>query len=375
MHALAFNLTWIYLTALVLSTGLTCSLLVRSNRTAVFHVLSLFNFFVLAGLFIRLLEWHAPNSALTDLFISAGLVALCSMLALLVQVIYTVLTGLRFSLLVQMISGAGTLVLIFMAMTFLPRIRSAYRILSSDIWFRIYLLLPLIVFLVSGPFIAWLISRRHLNMTTLSFDRVMPVLPDAIFVFDQDGILVDHNSRDPVLSACADRDQIIDALRSHCGGDYRNLVRALLNPGQRVSGEIEWRDEQEQVAIWAWRLQAIRGQRNRLIGSILLLTDMTSARTTAHLLEAQNDELRRINRRLSEYSDLPERYAGAATEQEVAAIIDTSIRQRLEQARTLLTDAENEAAQASQKQIAVTVIRECRQALADIRALVGHLTS
>jgi hypothetical protein len=41
----------------------------------------------------------------------------------------------------------------------------------------------------------------------------------------------------------------------------------------------------------------------------------------------------------------------------------------------LLTEAENEAAQASQKQIAVTVIRECRQALADIRALVGRLTS
>ncbi len=373
MQTLIHNVSWIYLVALVFAAWLAAVLFIRANRSTVFTLCATSQVLIVFSLLLRLLEWFAPDLLLGGFFISAGLIVACVVLVLLAQVFYTALTGLRLSPLIQMISGAGTFVLILISLSRLSFIRQAYRDQAKEAWFVLYLLLPLLLLLLSMALLGWLIRQRSLNLTNLSFERVMSVLPDEIFVFDREGLLVDHNSRDSQRSHCMDREQLGQVFRAHCPQGCRDLLRALLQPGQRVGGELGWQDEAEGESIWSWRFQAIRDQHGRPVGAILLLTNLTAVRQAARLLEKQNQELRKINQQLSDYGDLIARYAEASTQQEVAAVIDSSIRQRLEQAgRTLDTTCQVERDE--QQRLVEAVLRDCRQALQDIRALVGRLT-
>ena len=327
MQTLIHNVSWIYLVALVFAAWLAAVLFIRANRSTVFTLCATSQVLIVFSLLLRLLEWFAPDLLLGGFFISAGLIVVCVVLVLLAQAFYTALTGLRLSPLIQMISGAGTFLLALFALSRLSIIRQAYLDQAKEAWFVLYLLLPLL--LLSMALLGWLIRQRSLNLTNLSFERVMSVLPDEIFVFDREGLLVDHNSRDSQRSHCMDREQLGQVFRAHCPQGCRDLLRALLQPGQRVGGELGWQDEAEGESIWSWRFQAIRDQHGRPVGAILLLTNLTAVRQAARLLEKQNQELRKINQQLYDYGYQIARHDEAATHQEVAAVIDSSNLQRL----------------------------------------------
>ena len=110
-----------------------------------------------------------------------------------------------------------------------------------------------------------------------------------------------------------------------------------------------------------------------MVGFYLLLGDITLTRNISLQLQSQNRELKEINRQLSDYTQLIEQYAGAATRQEVASFIDVSVRQRLDAAMDLIGQA-LKMPPAERRPLLKTLIAESRQALADIRALVSRLT-
>lgn len=366
MPVLVFYLVGLYLAASVFSLVLAVSIRLRASRSAASHVGSLYFSFVLISLLLRLLEWHAPSD-LSIWLVRTGLVASCIALMLLAQGIAIALTGFGFPLLAQMLVGAATLALIVVSFPFLPQLTGTGPYGSLKLGQRLFLLMPLLLFLAGLVLVAWLLRQRRLNLSRLSFDRVMAILPDQLFVFNRDGLLVDHNSRDPLLAGCRSREALAARFASP-----RGLLQALRQPEQRASGELAW-EQNDPPRLWSWRVQTLKNQRGQVIGSLLLLSDITDARRTAAELEQQNLELGRVNRALADYSDLIERYAGAATEQEIAGLIDSSIRQRLVQAREDLDQALATSGE-GQMQLAGRVSAACRQALADIRALVARLT-
>ena len=366
MPVLVFYLVGLYLAASLVSLVLTVSILLRASRSTASHISSLYFALVLIGLLLSLLEWHAPAD-LAVWLVRAGLVASCIALMLLAQGFALAQTGFGFPLLAQMLVGAATLALIVVSFPFLPQLAGSGPYGSRTLGQRLFLLLPLLLFLAGLLLTAWLIRQRRLNLSRLSFDRVMAILPDQLFVFNRDGLLVDHNSRDPQLALCRSREALAELFASSDA-----LLQALRQPEQRASGELAWgRDDPPR--LWSWRVQTLKNQRGQVIGSLLLLSDITDARRTATQLEQQNLELSRVNRALADYSDLIERYAGAATEQEIAGLIDSSIRQRLVQAREDLDQA-LPAREDAQIQLAGRVAATCRQALADIRALGARLS-
>lgn len=374
MHAYAFTLTAVYIISLLVSVALTCTWLLRPGRSVVSHVLPVYQFSISAGLFFRLMEWYAPDQNTMYLFIAADFAALSVALFLLAQVLFMAISRRRLPTLIQMSSGAGAVIVFFLLLSFMSRIRDAYASQSNDLLFSIYLFFPWILFLMSLVMIGWLTRMKQVNPRYLSFDRVMSVLPDTIFVLDRDGQIVDRNQGEPLLSSCDSREQLIASLKHHGRGSCKDLIKALQQPGHRVSGEIKWTNTDQTVRIYAWRYTAIENQHGRFAGSLLIFTDMTEIRRSVQLLQEQNDELRSINRRLSNTRDLANRYAGAATEQEVATIIDSSIRHRLEQARDRLNEILAKTSDRTTEQVQA-VLQECRLALSEIRTLVNRLTS
>ncbi len=373
MDSALFIQSLLYLPAIIAAVVITVVLYARSSRSAAYYALITCNSAVLAGLFLHMLELHAPNTTLLSVVVIAGLIVLSLTVFLTIQLAYTLVTRSRLPLLLQMISGAGALIVFFFIFNFLDLIIDADQIGSDDIFFRIYQLLPLFFMIAYSLQLIYALSRHLINITDLSFDRIMLVVPDTVFVFDRSGNLIDHNSANPAFAGAGSRDELLARIMNGCEGGCSALARAMQNPGTRAGGELEWSPNEDVTLTWLWCCQALKNKRGRMAGFFLLLSDITPTRNISQQLQRQNRELKEINRQLSNYAQLVEQYAGAATQQEVAAFIDTSVRQRLTASADLIVQALDSRPD-SRKPLLQILINESRQALADIRALVGRLT-
>ena len=373
MSSALFVLILIYLSAIIFSTVISTVLYVRSSRSAVYYALIYGNLAILASLSIRLFELLVPDATTRLVLIHISLICTAIILVFLFQLIYTLVTRNRLPLLLQMIEGAGVLVLYVVSLNLLPMIKDGYLQLVRVPLFTAYLILPMLLDAVFVALMVYAIRAHLINMTVLSFAWVMTALPDTVFVFDKTGAIVDTNCQLSELGSCRNREELSRCLTSLCEGGCDDLVRVVRQPGRRSTGEFAWVREDGDSQTWVWSSQSVHNQRGHQVGSYLLLSDRTRPRGISLQLQRQNSELRLINRQLSDYTRLVGQYAEASTRQEVAAFIDTSVRQRLNGAARQLqtaTIAEGDARQS----ILQTVISDCRQALADIRTLVGRLT-
>lgn len=373
MSSTLFVLIFVYLSAIIISTVILTVLFVRSSRSAVYYGLISGNLAIIVSLTVRIFEFFSPHATIRLILIHINLMTSAIILAFLFQLIYSLVTRNRPPLLLQMIEGAAVLVLYVSSLAMLPIIRAGYQVDRSPLLFQIYMALPLLLDLVFTGLMLYAIRVHQINMMVLSFARIMTVLPDTVFVFDKDGMIIDNNSQITELSGCRDRDELSLALASIGGADYGVLVGNIKQPAKRIMGEFNWtkQDDLEQQT-WVWSSQAVRNKRGTAVGSYLLLSDRTRPRSISTRLQRQNEELRQINKQLSDYSLLVGQYAEAATRHEVAAIIDSSVRQRLNAASGQLRAAEVATGEDQKARLQI-LISDCRQALADIRALVSRL--
>ena len=372
MSSTLFILIFVYISAIIVSAVILTVLFVRSSRSAVYYGLLSGNMAILISLTVRLFEFFSPYATIRLILIHVNLITSAIILAFLFQLIYSLVTRLRPPLLLQMIAGAAALVFYVSSLTLLPMITAGYQVDPSPMLFQIYLALPLLLDLVFTGLMLYAIRVHQINMLVLSFARIMTVLPDTVFVFDKTGRIIDTNSQIAELSDCRDGDELSLALAARAGSDCKDLTSSIKQPGKRIMGEFSWTRSGDLEQIWVWSSQAVRNRRGAAVGSYLLLSDRTRPRGISTQLQRQNEELRQINKKLSDYSQLVGQYAEAATRHEVAAIIDSSVRQRLNAASGQLRAAEAATGEDQKARLQI-LISDCRQALADIRALVGRL--
>ena len=372
MSSTLFILIFIYITAIIVSAVILTVLFVRSSRSAVYYGLISGNLAILVSLTVRLFEFFAPYATIRLILIHVNLMTSAIILAFLFQLIYSSVTRNRPPLLLQMIAGAAALILYVSSLALLPVITSGYQVDRSPLLFQIYLALPLLLDLVFAGLMLYAVRVHQINMLVLSFARIMTVLPDTVFVFDKTGRIIDTNSQIAELSDCRNSDELSLALAALAGAVCKNLTSSIKQPGKRIMGEFNWTRPGDLEQTWVWSSQAVRNRREAAVGSYLLLSDRTRPRGISTQLQRQNEELHQINKQLSNYSLLVGQYAEAATRHEVAAIIDSSVRQRLNAASGQLRAAEAATGEDQKARLQI-LISDCRQALADIRALVGRL--
>ena len=362
--------------AIAIMTCVTVGIYSRSNRSAVYYPLSLCGLVIILTLFLKLMEIHAIGSPAIQIFISLGLLFFSVVLVLFIHILYVLFTRARFPLIFQMLSGAGALMLFFILMQYTAPVRLAYIEQTFHFQFLLYLLLPYLAFIFYLPLLIILIKKHRLNATGLSFDNVLRIIPDQVLVFDRTGRIIDRNHSDHLFGECQSISELSQTLREQGGKNERLLMTALTRLNQRSQGEIEQTDKNQSFRTWSWTFQPVKNRKGSKIGYILIFSDMTHIRDLSLQLHAQNNELKDINRQLSNYTELIERYSGAAAQKEIADIIDRSVRLKLDQmAQNLSAVSESKSDDRQVMQVMVdAIIRECRLALTDIRSLVYRLT-
>ena len=373
MEMILYFLTWAYLSAFIILVCVSAVVFFRSARTPLYYAQILCCLTLLASLFIKMLQWHAPPSQLLHIIIIIDLLVWATALAAVFLGYYAAFFRRRIPLFLQMVSGAGALMLFLISTQLVERLSRSYETKTVTHLFIFFLCLPLLLFLIYLPLLLTLIRKHLLNTTSLSFYQIMHLIPDTVYVFNRQGELIDQNQTIHFLSDCQNLQQLIDAFEKHSISNCQDLLLALENPGQRVRGELNWLDGPDSAETWSWSCQALHKKRGKIVGTLLLLTNLSGTRQASHQLQQQNDELSRINQQLSDYREVIENYAGAATRQEIAHVVDASVSRRLDESLNKLKKACSSTSYESNLLIRA-VVTECRQSLADVRDLVKRLS-
>lgn len=373
MNILIFVLNWIYLLAISILAIMISVLYVRSSRTQVYYPLSLSGLSLLLLMLMRVLEVNSFSRPFLPAIISLGFMLLAVIAVLSVQTIYIIISRSRFPLIFQLFSGAAALLVFFFLLRYVEPIQQQYQDMSFSSEFIIYLLLPYLTFLVFVLLFIFLAGKNHINLTVFSFDKVMLAIPDKIFVLDRDGYIVDQNHRGDIFSHCRDTADLISLIGRCSGAGGEKLARVLTDLDQQGRDEIEWQLDSLESRIWNWSFQPVKSTRGKNAGYILIISDMTASRGISQQLQIKNDELSRINQKLSGFSEQFDKYSSAAARKEIADIIDKSVRQKLDHSTLILRDLSYVEDEVPRDKI-LTVIGYCRQSLEDIRSLVSRLT-
>lgn len=373
MTGFIFILNWIYLVSVAIMTWITTLLYVRAYRSHIYFPFSLGSLLLLLSMALRILEMQISPDPYLSLLITVSLLLLSVALVLLGQTLYTLITRSRFTLIIQMLAGAGALLLFLFALRFVEAANLAYTrdYLSAE--FIFYLLLPQLLFILYAVLFIYLVSRNHINAIGLSYDRAMLTLPDKIFVLDRRGYIIDRNQKDTLFLNCRNNNDLIQAVRQldiHKNPSFYEVLSSLSRDSR---GEIEWQMRDGQPELWSWIFHSVKNRRGKISGFILIFSELTRIRSATRKLQAQNDELTNINNQLSSYAELIERYSDAAVLKEIADIIDVSVRNRLDRSAKILENLEVSDSRSKKIKISL-VIGECRQALTDVRSLVNRLT-
>lgn len=352
-------------------------LIVRSNRTPLYYALFWYSLCLIALLAARIIEIIYLGSEFQLLFNQLGLLLSALLVPFVINLIYALVIRHSMPFVMQMISGAAVLALIMFIMPYADLIGRQSLYSTLPVLFLVYIWIPALAITLSVPLVSIALSRNLINISSLSFERILAHCPDLYFFINAHGTIADHNCSLSDSEQCIYRSDLLKLIekfwQKDSNSNLQKLRSAMLLPQESSSGEIKL-DMPEPGRWYYWKLKPVYKRRHSYLGSFLLLSDRTSIKRYMQILSEQNESLQKIHAELADYENLAERYTEIATRQEVADYIDNSVRNRLTQSFEQMIQLRYKDETASSR-VAISYLQaECRNALADVRSLVKKLS-